>query len=194
LENINYFDVIVIALIVMLGLKGLFRGFVKEIFALIGLVAGVYIASRNAEFTGHLISDNLLPIDGNNTLMLVGFVITLVVVWIIAYILGGLVSKIFAASGLGIFDRLLGFVFGAGKVFFILAIIVFAVSQIQIINAKLQENTKNSIMYPLLKQAGEVIIKIDPVEVQKDIEKNIDDVVKTTQETIEEIKDTNTSK
>jgi membrane protein required for colicin V production len=147
----------------MLGLKGLFRGFVKEIFALIGLVAGVYIASRNAEFTGHLISDNLLPIDGNNTLMLVGFVITLVVVWIIAYILGGLVSKIFAASGLGIFDRLLGFVFGAGKVFFILAIIVFAVSQIQIINAKLQENTKNSIMYPLLKQAGEVIIKIDPV-------------------------------
>ena len=194
MENINYFDVIVIALIVMLGLKGLFRGFVKEIFALIGLVAGVYIASRNAEFTGHLISDNLLPIDGNNTLMLVGFVITLVVVWIVAYILGGLVSKIFAASGLGIFDRLLGFVFGAGKVFFILAIIVFAVSQIQIINAKLQENTKNSIMYPLLKQAGEVIIKIDPVEVQKDIEKNIDDVVKTTQETIEEIKDTNTSK
>jgi len=194
LENINYFDVIVIALIVMLGLKGLFRGFVKEIFALIGLVAGVYIASRNAEFTGHLISDNLLPIDGNNTLMLVGFVITLVVIWIVAYILGGLVSKIFAASGLGIFDRLLGFVFGAGKVFFILAIIVFAVSQIQIINAKLQENTKNSIMYPLLKQAGEVIIKIDPVEVQKDIEKNIDDVVKTTQETIEEIKDTNTSK
>ncbi len=194
MENINYFDVIVIALIVMLGLKGLFRGFVKEIFALIGLVAGVYIASRNAEFTGHLISDNLLPIDGNNTLMLVGFVITLVVIWIVAYILGGLVSKIFAASGLGIFDRLLGFVFGAGKVFFILAIIVFAVSQIQIINAKLQENTKNSIMYPLLKQAGEVIIKIDPVEVQKDIEKNIDDVVKTTQETIEEIKDTNTSK
>jgi len=193
LENINYFDVIVIALIVMLGLKGLFRGFIKEVFALIGLVAGVYIASRNANFTGHLISDNIIPIQGENTLMLVGFVITLIAVWIVAYILGALISKIFAVSGLGLFDKLLGFIFGAGKVFFILAIIVFAVSQIKIINTKLQETTKDSIMYPLLKQAGEIIIKIDPVEVQKDITTNIDNAVKTTQEAINSIKDTNTS-
>ena len=191
MENINYFDVIVIALIVMLGLKGLFRGFIKEVFALIGLVAGVYIASRNAEFTGHLISDNIIPINSENTLLLVGFVITIVVVWVIAYLLGTLVSKMFVASGLGIFDKLLGFVFGAGKVFFIFSIIVFAVSQINIINTKLQDTTKNSIVFPLLKQTGQLIIKIDPVEVQKDITKNIDNAVKTTKETINSIKETN---
>ena len=194
MENINYFDVIVIALILMLGLKGLLRGFIKEVFALIGLIAGVYIASRNANFTGQLISDNIIPIEGSNTLMLVGFVLTLVVIWIIAYILGTLVSKIFLASGLGIFDKFLGFIFGASKVFFIFAIIIFAVSQIKIINNKLQESTKNSIMYPLLKQAGEIIIKIDPIKVQKDISTNIDEVIKNTQNTINSIQESNISK
>ena len=194
MENINYFDVIVIALIFMLGLKGLLRGFIKEVFALIGLIAGVYVASRNANFTGQLISDNIIPIEGSNTLMLVGFVLTLVIVWIIAYIVGTLVSKIFAASGLGIFDKFLGFIFGASKVFFIFAIIIFAVSQIKVINDKLQESTKNSIMYPLLKQAGEIIIKIDPVKVQNNISSNIDEVIKKTQDTMNTINENNLSK
>ena len=194
MENINYFDVVVIALIFMLGLKGLLRGFIKEVFALIGLIAGVYIASRNANFTGQLISDNLIPMESENTLMLVGFVITLVIVWIIAYILGSIVSKIFAASGLGIFDKLFGFIFGASKVFFIFAIIIFAVSKINIIKDKLEESTKNSIMYPLLKQAGEIIIKIDPVKVQKDISTNIEEVVKITQDGLNNLKENNISK
>jgi len=194
MENINYFDVVVIALILMLGLKGLLRGFVKEVFALLGLVLGVYIASRNANFTGELISSNIIPMEGENTMMLVGFVVTLIVVWTIAYILGSVVSKIFSASGLGVFDKFLGFIFGASKVFIIFAIIIFAVSQIKVINDKLQESTKDSIMYPLLKQAGEIIIKIDPVEVQNNISTNIENAVEKTKETISKLKDTNTSK
>ena len=194
MENINYFDVVVIALILMLGLKGLLRGFIKEVFALLGIILGVYIASRNAYFTGQLISDNIIPMEGENTIMLVGFIVTLLIVWIISYILGALLSKIFLASGLGIFDKLLGFIFGASKVFFIFAIIIFAVTQINVINEKLQESTKNSIMYPLLKQAGEIIIKIDPVKVQKDITTNIDEVVKKATDTLSDNKENNTSK
>ena len=195
MENINYFDVVVLALVFMLGLKGLMRGFVKEAFALIGIVVGVYLASKYAEVTGKLISDNFIPIDGENTLLLAGFVVTLIAVWILAYLLGTIVSKIFSASGLGIFDRILGFVFGAGKVFFIFAIIVYAVSQVKVLNKKLEEVTKNSIVYPILKQSGEAIIQIDPTKVQDEISKNIDEVVKKTNDTINSLKkDDNISK
>jgi len=195
MENINYFDVIVLALILMLGLKGLIRGFIAEAFALIGIVAGVYLASRNAQQVGEYISSNLIPMEGENVILLAGFVVTLVLVWIILYALGLIISKIFSASGLGIFDKILGFVFGAGKVFFIFAIIIFAVSQMKIIDDKLQEATKGSIMYPLLKQAGEIIIQIDPKKVQSNITQNINDVVKQTKDTINTISgDNNTTK
>jgi len=193
MENLNYFDVIVLALILMLGLKGLIRGFVAEAFALIGIVAGVYLASRNAKMVGDFISANLIPMEGENIILLSGFVVTLVLVWIILYSLGLIISKIFSASGLGIFDKILGFTFGAGKVFFIFAIIIFAVSQMKIIDKKLQEVTKGSLMYPLLKEAGQIIIKIDPKEVQSNITQNINDVVKQTKETINVISDDSNS-
>ena len=52
MENINIFDLIVVALITILGLKGLFRGFTKEFFALIGIVGGVFVASRLSKDAG----------------------------------------------------------------------------------------------------------------------------------------------
>lgn len=195
MENINYFDIIVIALILMLGLKGLLRGFIAEAFALIGIVAGVYLASRNANMVGEFISSNLIPMEGENTIVLVGFIITLVAVWIILYALGLIISKIFSASGLGIFDRFLGFAFGAGKVFFIFSIIIFAISQMKIIDTKLKEATKGSIVYPLLKEAGEFIIQIDPKKVQNNITQNINDIKKESKEIINSISShSNTSK
>ena len=101
----------------------------------------------------------------------------------------------FNASGLGLFDRVLGFAFGAGKVFVIFAIIVYALSTVKVISSKLNEITKDSIVYPILKQAGETIIQIDPVKVQNKLTKDIDDAVQKTKDTIDSFKkDTNTSK
>jgi membrane protein required for colicin V production len=187
MENVNYFDIVVLALILMLGLKGLFRGLIKESFALMGIVVGVYVASNNALKVGTLISSNLIPIESDNGITLIGFVVVLVCIWIIAYILGVILSKIFSASGLGIFDRILGFIFGASKVFFIFSIIIFAVSQMQIINTKLEQMTQNSIMYPLLKQAGTLIINIDPQEVKSNIDKNLDTVIQQSKDTIKSV-------
>ena len=75
MENINYFDVVVLALVFMLGLKGLLRGFVKEAFALVGLVVGVYFASGYAKEMGELISTNLISMDGENKLLLLGLLL-----------------------------------------------------------------------------------------------------------------------
>jgi len=186
MENVNYFDLIIFGLVGLLGLKGLFRGFIKEIFALIGIVGGVFIASRFASVIGETIA-TIIPIDNNNTMMLIGFVASLVAFWILAYILGTIISKVFSLSGLGIFDRFLGFVFGAGKVFLLFSIIVYAVSQVDAINKKLTDATQNSIAYPLLKQTGGYIIKIDTTNLQSKISNKTDELIEKSKDIVQDI-------
>jgi membrane protein required for colicin V production len=87
-------------------------------------------------------------------------------------------------SGLGIFDRILGFIFGAGKIFFIVSIIVYAMTRIEVIKTKLDEKLNNSFMYPVFEQVGSAIIKLDSVGITNKIEQNIDSVKTNIQEDI----------
>ncbi len=186
MENINLFDIIVLSLVVILGLKGLFKGFTKELFGLVGIVGGVFIASRLAKNTGEIVN-GIIPIDNESTILLVGFIVTLVIFWIIAYILGIVLEKVFSASGLGIFDRILGFLFGAGKIFLLFSIIAYAVSQVKMINDNLQPKLQDSMVFPLLSQTGSYIIKLDTTGVQKEVSKTFDSVVESAKDSLEEL-------
>lgn len=176
MEGINIFDIIIVSLTVVLGLKGLFRGFIKEFFALFGIVGGVFIASRLSTQVGETI-DKIIPFDNNNTMILVGFVIAIAIFWILAYIAGVMLSKVFSLSGLGLFDKALGFIFGSMKIFLLFSIIIFAVSQIESINQKLDKNLANSIVFPILKETGAYIIKLDTTKLQNGITKRINSVL-----------------
>ena len=186
MENLNYFDIIVSALILFLGLKGLLRGFIKEAFALFGIIGGVFIASRIAYDTGNAI-DAIIPMSNNNTVLLVGFFISLIAIWAVAYALGMIVSKMFSLSGLGIFDRVLGFIFGAGKVFLLFSIIAYSIVQIETFKEKLDEKLHDSFMLPILVETGNVLIKLDSQELQNKVSNTVDSVVETTQETMNDM-------
>ena len=186
MENINIFDLIVVALITILGLKGLFRGFTKEFFALIGIVGGVFVASRLSKDAGEIVN-SIIPMQNDNTILLAGFVASLVVFWIIAYIVGSFFSKILKMSGLGIVDRILGFIFGAGKIFLLFSIISYAVSQVKMINDNIQPKLETSVVFPLLQQTGSYIIKLDTSGIQSEVTEKFDVVVDVTKENIEKI-------
>jgi len=186
LENINVFDLVVVVLVVLLGLKGLFRGFTRELFGLLGIVGGVFIASRLSNEVGDIIN-SIIPMDNENTIVLSGFVAALVVFWIIAYLLGVILEKIFSASGLGIFDKILGFTFGAGKIFLLFSIIAYASTQVKMVNDNIQPRLKDSMVFPILTEAGSYIIKLDTGNIQKTVTNQLDGVVEATKETIKEI-------
>ena len=46
MDAVSWFDLVVVALVLVLGIKGLLNGFIKEIFGIIGLIGGVIVASR----------------------------------------------------------------------------------------------------------------------------------------------------
>jgi len=171
LQNIHIFDVVIVALVAFLGLKGLFRGFISEFFGLVGMVGGVYAASRIAKDVGDLINSTVPVSSNENTLLLIGFVATLAAVWIGSMILGKILAGVFNASGLGFIDRIAGLLFGAGKIFLLFSIIIYALMQVKSFHKILNEKFSTSITFPLLLETGGYIIKLDKSNFTQSIKK-----------------------
>ena len=192
MENLNYFDVIVYSLVLFLGLKGLFNGFIKEFFGLFGIVGGVYFASRYSNETGSILG-GIFNITNQATLSLIGFIATIALFWLILYFLGIILKKVISLSGLGVFDRILGFIAGGGKIFLIFAIIVYALTNVTMVKKALPEAVTSSTVFPYLTATGEVIIKIDPINTTGQLVEKIDKsvnatVTKVVEDSLENIK------
>lgn len=159
--DFNYFDVTISAIILILGIKGFMQGFVKEVFGLIGLVGGVYFASRLSGEAAAFIEANFFQLENTSLLKLIGFLAILIMIWLGATILGSIFSKLTSESGLGFLNRLFGFIAGGGKYFLIFALIVTALSNVKLVKDNLEKYVSDSILYPFLLEAGSYLIKID---------------------------------
>ena len=161
MTDFNYFDVTIASIVLLLGIKGFMNGFVKEAFGLLGLIGGVYFASRQAEVAGDFIHLNFLPLDNPSLLKLIGFLAILIAVWLSVTLIGAIISKLTNASGLGFFNRLLGFIAGGGKYFLVFALIVTALSNVKLFKDNVEKYVTDSILYPHLKETGAYIINLD---------------------------------
>lgn len=173
MHNISIFDLIIITITLILGLKGLFRGFIKEIFGIIGIIGAIFVASRISVDVGSVIAP-ILAIKGDATIKLVGFIISLVGFWLVIYTIGAVISKIFSASGLGFVDRIFGFIFGMSKVFLIFAVIAYSASQVQSFKKLIDEKFADSYIMPHLISVGSYIIKIDTSAITNNMDKIVD--------------------
>ncbi len=181
MQEFTIFDMVILGITLVLGLKGLFRGLIKEVFGIVGIIGAIFVASRASSEIGNLIAP-FLALENQTTIKLIGFIIALIGFWIIIYILGIIVSKIFSASGLGLFDRIFGFVFGAAKVFLIFSVIAYALYQVQSFKKAIDNKTEGSIVMPHLISVGSYIIKLDTSSITANIEKTVDTVVDTAKE------------
>jgi len=163
--EINYFDLVVAIVIMLLGIKGILNGFFKELFGLIGIVGGIFIASRVGDGVGGFLNDAVFHFESHSAVSFMGFLLTLGLFWLTMIAVGHLFKRLGALSGLGAFDRLLGFVFGSGKFFLIAAVIAYAVNNIQAVRNNIKEPMADSILFPVLVETGSLIMHIDTGEV-----------------------------
>ena len=84
MQDFALFDFIIIAITLILGLKGLFRGFIKEIFGIFGIIGAIFVASRISTETGELLAP-VLVLENQATIKLIGFIVALVGVWLVVY-------------------------------------------------------------------------------------------------------------
>jgi len=192
--DINYFDLIAAIIILLLGLKGILNGFFKEFFGLIGIIGGIFVASRAGDSVGQYLSDLIFNFSNHSAISFTGFLVTLALFWALMIAVGYAFKKLSSLSGLGIFDRILGFVFGASKFFLITAVIAFAVNNVKALKPTLDSAFSNSILFPVLVETGGFIMKIDPADVTADLNDSVEEtknkIINTeVNETVQEIKE-----
>ncbi len=182
----SYFDIVVSVIVLFLGLKGIVNGFFKELFGLLGIVGGIFVASRVGDSVGQYISDLIFKFESSASIKFTGFLITLALFWVFMVLIGFIFKKLSSLSGLGILDRVLGFIFAAGKFFLIAAVIAYATYNIKSMKTTIDSAFENSFMFPILVETGSVIMKLDPVEISSDINKTIENGTKVIEEKVKE--------
>jgi len=171
----SYFDIIIIIIILFLGLKGIINGFFKELFGMLGIIGGIFIASRLGNDVGRFLSDTIFNFQNNSAIKFTGFLVTLAVFWLFMIGIGFIFKKLSKMSGLGAMDKVLGFIFGAGKFFFIMAVIAHATYNIKAMQSSIDSTMSNSFLFPVMVKTGSFIMKLDPVGISKDINATIND-------------------
>lgn len=163
--DLNYFDVAVGSIVLLLGLKGLLNGFSKEVFGLAGIVGGVFVASHLGGLIGKFLSDALFHFETATAVNLVGFIFALGIFWLLMVALGAGFKKLSSLSGLGPVDRALGFIIGSSKFFFILSIIVYALFSVTAIRENFGEKMSDSFFYEPMFATGDFILHIESDDV-----------------------------
>lgn len=159
--DLNIFDWVVIALVVLLALKGLVNGLIRELFGLIGIIGGVFLASKFSAPAGMWISQNIYTFKNEAAINLVGFFILLAGIWLIAMFIGELLQKLVRLNEmLGVVDKVGGLIFAGIKYFLILSVIFYALSAFELFRNFTEKYTKNSSIYPEMLNLGSKVIHI----------------------------------
>ncbi len=170
--RVNYIDLALLVVVVAFGIRGFYHGFVSEVAGILGIVLGVYLASRYSVAVGHLFSQHLYDLKNETMMNLVGFLLVLASIWVFFLAFGVLIGKVLVFSGLGIIDKALGFIFSCLKTFLVLSFILYALSKMEVMkdaNAYLQGK---SAFFSTMKSIASKIMHLDGV---KHVEQNLKD-------------------
>jgi len=185
--DMSFLDIVVIILVVLLGLKGLFKGLIKEVFGLVSIVGGVFFASRFAYDLGSYINANFLPIENDGVKSLVGFIALFVLIWGGIQLLGTVIAKMLKMSGLGFVDKIGGAAVGSAKIILVFSIIAYGFGSIGFVKNMVGEKLEESILYPILYTTGSYIVNMDSVpvvEAKKKIEEQVVSLSEQAQESV----------
>lgn len=119
----TWFDYALIAVVGLSALIGIWRGLVREVFALAGWIAAIAVALL---FAGE--AARLIPPDFATPLVrtVIAFTVLFIIILVVVSIAGLLFTKAVRAVGLGFADRTLGGVFGFARGALILLVIALA--------------------------------------------------------------------
>ena len=115
----NALDIVLLGFLGFGIVRGFFRGLFVEIASLVALVAGVYGAFHFSAYASEFLKEK---VDWNeNTINIVAFFGTLMLIILVIGLAGKALTKIADFAALGLFNKLLGALFGGLKIAVILS-------------------------------------------------------------------------
>jgi membrane protein required for colicin V production len=103
----NWLDIVIIIVAVLLGIVGLRQGIIKTVFGIAGLIGGIVLAGRYYDELAAVLSPS-----GATWVNIAAYAIILIATLIVAGVIGRLVAKLVHLVLLGWLDRLVGCILG----------------------------------------------------------------------------------
>jgi membrane protein required for colicin V production len=103
----NWLDIVIIIVAVLLGLAGLRQGIIRTVFGIAGLIGGIVLAGRYYDDLARLFSSS-----GATWASIVAYAIILIATVVVAGLVGHFVARLVSLAALGWLDRLIGFILG----------------------------------------------------------------------------------
>lgn len=152
----NYIDIIILIFLLYGAFRGFSRGLIIEVATLLGLVLGVYFSIRYSPYTEGVLRDFLNV--SSRYISYIALAVTFVVVAVVVYILGKLLTKVIDIIALGLVNKLLGTILGIVKYFIVVCVLLLITD---VLNEKfhfLSEETaqKSLLFYPFLNFAQKI--------------------------------------
>jgi len=135
----NPFDILAIVIFSYCLIRGLFRGLIKEVSSLIGVLAGFYAA-----YTYYPMASNVLRrwMSDPGYMNILGFLCIFCIVFLVVSILGVIVKFCLNIAFLGWLDRICGLGFGAIKGLLIVSVILMMLTAFLPKGSALVKNSK----------------------------------------------------
>lgn len=150
----NSIDIFILIFIAFFFTRGLFRGFVIELTALIGLVLGYFIAISYVGIISTFVLTQFPDLPAS-AVKIIGFAVLFIATNIVLKLVAQMVTKTLKFAMLGWLNRWLGGVFALIKSVIILCIIVLIIDFLPFSETALKnEEVQGSQLYPFLDALG----------------------------------------
>jgi len=138
----NYLDIIIATPLLYGLIKGFSNGLIKEVTALVALLAGVYVAINFSLYLEPKVADVL---GGYKQFVsIIAFAILFLISVLCVKAIGFMLEKLTKALALGIISRFLGGIFGMLKVIVIFSFLLFVITDYNLINKNIKDD---SVLY-----------------------------------------------
>ncbi|MBU4319171.1 MAG: CvpA family protein [Proteobacteria bacterium] len=152
----NSLDIIIACILGYCLIRGIFRGLIKELSSIVGVLAGVYLASAYYPLTSNLLSKWVANASYRD---ISGFLMIFCGVLLVVGVVGVIIRYLLKIASAGWVDRLLGTLFAVVKAVLIVSVILVILTSFLPKNAAIM---KNSILAPHVVYVSEKIIQMVP--------------------------------
>jgi membrane protein required for colicin V production len=168
----NIFDILILVILGYSLVRGLFRGLVKEISSIIGVLGGFYAGYTYYKELGNLLSS---IIHDAAYLNILSFLIIFCGVLIVVGVLGVIIKYLLNIAFLGWVDRIGGVIFGLAKGVLIVSILFISLTAFL---PKGSAFIQNSVLAPHVSWVSEKMAKVVSQEMKLDFKSKLGDLKK----------------
>jgi membrane protein required for colicin V production len=145
----NWLDMLILVIVVLATSSSMRAGFMRQALALIGLVAGIYVALTHHATVASLLRDWIPNVA---LASVIAFVLLLIGVWVAFAAVAGIAHRAMKMSGLAWADHFIGMLAGllAGLFFSVCVLLLFMRVPVLAIREAVQQSVLASLIFQML--------------------------------------------